>query len=182
MSNSPNCKGGNHLSLCVCIRTDLYACVFRHTQIYGYSIIRRTQCVFLQIRHTHSVLFLSLKWHIWTSVPGKIPPSLQKDCKLVQSPKSLWLRIVGFKLIQNVFGLMESSEDRSLLKQRNRLLPVGRRWTRAAFTLCDTLDFCRAIKNWSCFSPIETSLFQLQVEGMSWSVSQAWLCIHPGLC
>lgn len=168
--------------ICVYVYVQICMHVYLDTQIYGYNIIWRTQCVFLQIRHTHSVLFLSVKWHIWTSVPGKIPPSLQKDCKLFHCPKSLLLRIVGFRLIQNVLSLMESSEDRSLLKQRSRLLPMEGSWTRAAFTLCDTFDFCRAIKNWSCFSPIETSLFQLQVEGMSWSVSQAWLCIHPGLC
>lgn len=120
--------------------------VYLDTQIYGYNIIWRTQGVFLQIRHTHSVLFLSVKWHIWTSVPGKIPPSLQKDCKLFHCPKSLLLRIVGFRLIQNVLSLMESSEDRSLLKQRSRLSPMEGSWTRAAFTLCDTFDFCRAIK------------------------------------
>lgn len=69
--------------------------------------------------------------------------------------------LAGFRIIQN-FCLLVSSEERSLLKQRERLLPMGKRWT-WAFTLCNTLEFCRAIKKPEVLSWIETSLFQLGV-------------------
>lgn len=37
--------------------------------------------------------------------------------------------LAGFRVIQNFFCLVVSSEEKSLLKQRERLLPMGKRWT-----------------------------------------------------
>lgn len=76
-----------------------------------------------------------------------IPPKKPKSSQLFQIPKSLITSygLAGFRVIQNFFCLLVSSEERSLLKQRQRLLPMGKRWT-WAFTLCNTLEFCRVIK------------------------------------
>lgn len=118
--------------------------------------------------HIHNFIFSwSLKWHVWISISGQIPPSLQKSSQFFQFAQISAFTsysLVGFRLIQNFFRIMESSEERSRLKQRNKLLPMGRRWTWAAFTLCDTLDFCRAIKNWSCFLELKLPFFSCKLK------------------
>lgn len=78
-----------------------------------------------------------------------IPPKKnQKNLSVISDPQIsdyfLWLSWLQ-SIIQNFFCLLVSSEERSLLKQRQRLLPMGKRGT-WAFTLCNTLEFCRVIK------------------------------------
>lgn len=109
----------------------------------------------------------------------KIAPSLQKkktpkNLSVISDPQIsdyfLWLSWLQ-SIIQNFFCLLVSSEERSLLKQRQRLLPMGKRGT-WAFTLCNTLEFCRVIKKKTeVLSWMETSLFQLGVEGKSCSLT-----------
>lgn len=72
--------------------------------------------------------------------------------------------LAGFRVIQNFFCLLVSSEERSLLKQRERLLPMGKRWT-WAFTLCNTLEFCRVIKkNQRCFLELKLPFFSWELK------------------
>lgn len=66
----------------------------------------------------------------------KIAPSLQKkpqkNLSVISDPQIsdyfLWLSWLQ-SIIQNFFCLLVSSEERSLLKQRQRLLPMGKRGT-----------------------------------------------------
>lgn len=64
-------------------------------------------------------------------VSRKIAPSLQKKLSVISDPQmsvKTSYGLAGFRIIQN-FCLLVSSEERSLLKQRERLLPMGKRWT-----------------------------------------------------
>lgn len=66
------------------------------------------------------------------SVLRKIAPSLQKKLSVISDPQISVITsygLAGFRVIQNFFCLLVSSEERSLLKQRERLLPMGKRWT-----------------------------------------------------
>lgn len=88
-----------------------------------------------------------------------IPPKNPSVILVPQTSAITSYGLVVFRLIQNFFCLMESSEERNLLKQGKGLLPMGRRRTWAAFTLCDTLDFGRAIKHWRCFLKLKLPFF-----------------------
>lgn len=117
--------------------------------------------------HTQFYFLLKLKMACLNFCFGANTPIPPKKPSVISVPQISLITsygLVGFKLIQNFFRLMESSEERSLLKQRNRLLPMGKRWTRAAFTLCDTLDFCRAIKNWRCSLELKLPFFSCKLK------------------
>lgn len=59
----------------------------------------------------------------------QIAPSLKKNLSDPQISVIISYGLAGFRVIQNFFCLLVSSEERSLLKQRERLLPMGKRWT-----------------------------------------------------
>lgn len=119
-------------------------------------------CIAFYKLDIHTLIFcLSSKWHVRICFMAKIPipPKKPSVFSVPQISVITTYGLVGFRLMQNFFCRMESSEESSLLKQRNRLLPMGRRWTWAAFTLCDTLDFCRATENRRCFLKLKLPFF-----------------------
>jgi len=58
-------------------------------------------------------------WNFCFRANTPIPPKKPSVISVPQISVIISYGLVGFRLIQNFFHLMESSEERSLLKQRN---------------------------------------------------------------